>query len=119
MIMHARDVNGDWLPVTVPSGCLSDSEAVLQLVRDRLKLFTGEWWEDRELGNPILELLRSRRVTEAELSRIANALTSYILETDGVASVSDVLISAEGRRISFSCRVLTAYGDTETVSVPF
>ena len=119
MIMHARDANGDWLPVTVPSGCLTDSEAVFHLVRDRLKLFAGEWWEDRELGNPVLELLRARRVTEAELTRIANALTSYILETDGVVSVSDVLISAEGRQVSFSCRVLTAYGDSKTVSVSF
>ena len=114
--MHARDPNGDWLPVTVPSGCLRDAEAVPLLVRDRLKLFTGEWWEDPAFGNPVPEMLRSRRVTEADLSGIANALASFIPETDGVVSVSEVQISAEGRRISFSCRVLTAFGDFETVS---
>ena len=111
MIHHARDANGDWLPVTVSADCLSGAEAVMHLVRDRLKLFTDEWWEDPALGNLVLELLRTRRVTEAELSQIANMLSAYIRETDQVIAVADVQISTEGRKINFSCRVLTAYGE--------
>ena len=119
MIQHARDANGDWLPAIVSADCLSGAEAVMHLARDRLKLFTDEWWEDPDRGNPVLELLRTRRVTEAELSQIANMLSAYIRETDQVTAVADVRISAEGRKINFSCRVLTAYGEQETVSATF
>ena len=117
MTMHARDANGDWLPAAVPSACLSGADAVTQLVRDRLKLFTGEWWEDPELGNPILEALRSRRVTEADLSRIASELVTFIRESDQVVSVAEVQISMKARKINFSCQILTAYGTVSNVTV--
>ena len=117
MKMHAREAAGDWLPAAVPSDCLSGSEAVPHLIRDRLKLFTGEWWEDASFGNPVLELLRTRRVTEADLPQIANLLAAYVQETDQVVSVSDVHTSLAGREILFSCRALTAYGSAENVSV--
>lgn len=117
MIMHARDANGDWLPVTVPSGCLSGAEAAAQLVRDRLKLFTGEWWEDPDLGNPVLETLRSRRVTEADLPRIAGGLAAYIQESEHITSVAEVQISLNALKINFSCRILTAFGNAAYVTM--
>lgn len=115
--MHARDANGDWLPVTVPSGCLRDAEAVPLLVRDRLKLFTGEWWEDPAFGNPIFETLRSRRVTQANLPQIANELVTFVLESDQIASVAEVQISLKARKINFSCRILTVYGTAANVTM--
>ena len=81
-----------------------------QLVRERLELLAGEWWENPEWGNEILDMLRESRLTEADGQALAAYLTSYIRETDGVEDVRDVTFSSEGRQFSYTCTVDTGDG---------
>ena len=113
MMIRPVDASGDILPVLSPSDPVSGADAAVILVRDRLNLFSGEWWENREWGCGAFEMMRSGRVTEADVPAISSYLTGYIRQTPGVESVEDVRTSVSGRRFSYSCRVLTSSGSGE------
>ena len=112
MLLHNRDSQGDWLPVTVAGEGLTGAEAVARLVEDRLRVFQTEWWEDPRVGNPVLEMFRTGRPTDAILTQLTNKIAAYIQETPGVLSVEDIQASVLNREISFYCRVMTAEGET-------
>ncbi len=113
MILRPVDSNGDILPVLVSASLLKGVNAVARLVKDRLELLSGDWWENPAWGNEILEMLKESRLTEADTQALANYITSYIRQIPGVLEVEDAAISVEGRRFSFSCRVDTEDGSAE------
>ena len=113
MILRPVDENGDILPVLVSASLLKGAGAVARLVKDRLEMLAGDWWENPAWGNEVLEMMRSSRLTEADTRALANYLTSYFRQTPGVLEVEDAAISVEGRRFSFSCRVDTEEGPAE------
>ena len=113
MRLRPVDENGDILPVLVSASLLKGPEAVAWLVKDRLELLAGDWWENPAWGNAVVDMLRESRLTEADTRALANYLTSYIRQTPGVLEVEDAAISVEGRRFSFSCRVDTEEGPAE------
>lgn len=116
MILRPVDRDGDVLPVLSTSDLLSGPEAVALLVKYRLSLLQGEWWENPGIGFGILELLRSSRLTQdSSASSLASYITDYIRDTDGVLAVEDVAFSVSGRQFSYSCSVRTQEG-TASVS---
>ena len=110
MLLRPVDDSGDILPVLSSSVLVSGSLAVAQLVRDRLNLLSGEWWENPAWGCEVFEMMRSGRVTAQEVSALSSYLCSYIAATRGVRSVEDVHTAVSGRQLTFSCRVLTEDG---------
>ena len=92
---------------------LTGAEAVAQLIRYRLNLFQREWWENPETGNPVLEMIRKERVTGDAVSQMTNVISDYIRNTKDVVSLEDVRGSFSDRHINYSCRVITAYGETK------
>lgn len=113
MILRPVDENGDILPVLSSAALLRGAPAAAQLVRDRLELLCGDWWENLDWGNGILEMLRESRLTEADRQALSAYLTSYIRETPGVREIRDVRVSAEGRQFYFSCTADTEEGPAE------
>ena len=110
MLLRPVDASGDILPVLSASALVSDPESVVLLVRDRLNLLSGEWWENPSWGCEIFNMIRSGRVTENDISSLSSYLSSYIAATPGVRSVEDVHTAISGRRFTYSCRVLTEQG---------
>ena len=110
MKIRPVDQNGDVLPVPHVSDMLSGSMAVAKLVEDRLKIYFGDWWENREWGNEILQMLREGRLTEVDAQSLATYLAGYVRETDGVREVQDERWALEGGRFSWACMVITEYG---------
>ena len=110
MRLRPVDANGDILPVLSSGDLLSGPEAVALLVKDRLSLLRGEWWEYPEMGFGILERLRASRLTEADAPALASSVTEYIREIAGVREVEDVRFSVSGRRFSYECTVRTEEG---------
>ena len=113
MILRPVDSNGDILPVLSSVSLLRGPEAVARLVKDRLELLSGDWWENPAWGNEVLEMMRSSRLTEADSQALANYITSYVRQTDGVLEVEDVEFSVEGKFFSYSCRVDTEDGPAQ------
>ena len=113
MLLRPVDASGDILPVLSSSVLVSGSLAVTQLVRDRLNLLSGDWWENPAGGCEVFEMMRSGRVTAQNVSTLSSYLCSYIAATKGVRSVEDVHTAVNGRQLTFSCRVLTEDGAGE------
>lgn len=113
MIMRPVNASGDILPVLASSDMVKGAQAVALLVRDRLELLVGDWWENPEKGNSILQMLRDTRLTESDQQALGTYLSSYIRETDGVQDIRDVSFSVVGRRFSFSCVIDTEDGSAE------
>ena len=110
MTLRPLDASGDILPVSSLSALLSGPEAVTALVRLRLNLLAGEWWENPARGCEIFNMLRERRLTEQDAPSLSSYLCSYISATPGVRSLEDVRAAVTGRQFTFSCRVLTEDG---------
>ena len=115
MLLRPADALGDALPILSSRDQLSGPEAVAQLVRDRLSLLQGEWWEYPEKGFFILERMRESRVTEADVSSISSQITAYIRETPGVRDVENVRFSVTGRKLSYKCEVRTEEGKADVL----
>ena len=113
MTLRPLDDSGDILPVPSLSALLSGPEAVTALVRLRLNLLAGEWWENPARGCEIFNMIRDRRITEQDVSALSSYLCSYISAARGVRSVEDVSAAVTGRQFTFSCRVLTEGGSGE------
>ena len=112
MRLHCSDVTGDCLPCRSAGDAKTGAEAVRQLVDYRLNLLTGEWWENPEHGNPMLNLLRER-LSEANVNAATYALTSYLAETPGVLSLENVQGQIQDRQYTYSATVLTGDGSIE------
>ena len=110
--------SGDILPVLFSGALVSGPEAVVLLVKYRLSLLAGEWWENPESGFRILESLWSSCMTDADASALSSMITEYLRETEGVLVFEDVQLSVSGRCFSFSCRARTEEG-TAVVSYDF
>ena len=104
------DASGDILPVLRSSDLLRGRQAAAELVRDRLRLLSGDWWENPGRGNAVPEMLKESRLTEGDRQMIWRYLTSYIRETPGVLDIREVRCSAEGGRFCCSCVIVTGDG---------
>ena len=113
MLLRPVDASGDILPVLSSADLLRDADAVAQLVWERLNLLTGDWWENPTWGNEALDMLQESRLMEEESQPLASYLSSYIRETPGVESVSDVSFSVEEKQFRFRCVVQAGSGTAE------
>ncbi len=111
MLSRPVDESGDILPVTCLSDLLSGVPAVETGLTDHRCLFFGEWWEDPEKGNEILDLISESRCTDQDAETLESYLVSYLLEFPGVRSISDVSSSFSGHTFYFSCTAHTDFGD--------
>ncbi len=110
MRIRPVDAAGDVMPVLSSGDMVSGPEAAALLVKYRLSLLRGEWWENPNLGFGILDTLRFSRLTETDAPALASSVTDYIRNTPGVQEVEDVLFSVAGRRFSYECTVRTEEG---------
>ena len=110
MLLRPADVSGDIMPVLSSSAMCSGPEAVAQLVRYRLSLLRGEWWENPEWGFFVLEALQASRLTEAETAAVSAQISAYIRETPGVLEVENVHFAVSGRQLAWQCSIRTANG---------
>jgi len=111
MRMRPVDASGDILPVLSAADLVTGADAVAVLVGDRLRLLTGDWWENPEWGCEILELIRDSRLTEKDAQAISTYLASYVRETPDVQDVRDEAWEFAGNQLRWSCTVITAYGN--------
>ena len=110
------DSSGDILPVTSLEDLSSGPEAAAAGLRDHLNLFPGDWWENPEAGNPILDLLALGRNPAQDVRTFSACIADYLLTFPDVQSVKEISTSVEGRIFSYSATVRTGRGDIVPLS---
>ena len=111
MLSRPIDDTGDILPVLTSADLLSGVSAAAAGLRNHLLLFQGDWWENPEKGNEILDLLPDARATDRDAEMLSSCISSYILEFPGVRSVSDAAASYSGHAFHYSCTAHTEEGE--------
>ena len=111
--MRPVDASGDILPVLSAADMATGAEAVAVLAADRLRLLTGDWWENPEWGCEILDLIRDSRLTEKDAQAVSTYLSAYVRETPGVLDVRDEQWEFSGSQFRWGCTVVTEYGKAE------
>ena len=109
--MRPVDENGDILPVLHVSDMIFGSVAIAGLIEDRLNLFVGDWWENYDWGNEVLQMLQESRLTESDAQLLSNYLSSYVRETPYVQDVRDEKWTFVNNQFSWECTVLTESGE--------
>ncbi len=113
MRLRPTDDTGDILPVQNTAALLAGTEAAAELVRCRLNLLPGEWWENPDHGCAVFRMLREDRLTAEGKTALAAYLTAYIHATPGVRAVDRVSAAVTGRQFAFSCEIRTEDGTAD------
>jgi len=95
---------------------VSGAEAVIQNIRIKLKLWTGEWFMDTEAGTPYLEDILGKRIS---LAGALAAIRASIMEVDGVQTITrfEYQFNRQTRKLDFEFEVSTPYGNLELLKV--
>ncbi len=115
MIVRPTDQNGDMVPIAYASQMISGAKAVAQVVKQRLSLYFGEWWEDESIGFRLPQFLADG-VRQENIEMLVKYISSYVAATDGVTSVDGTSIVMDGRRMFYSC-VVHVGEETEQLEV--
>lgn len=106
MIVRPVDENGDMMPIAYSEQMTTDSKAVAQVVRQRLLLYFGEWWEDETAGFRVPAFLADgARASNTQM--LLKYISGYIANTEGVDSVSSSSVELDGRKMTYKCIVHT------------
>lgn len=112
------DASGDPLWGNGQGSFISDAEAVAQAIYTRLRLLTGEWWENLRAGTPLFQSMLGKGTSDQALQAVALLLRQRIAGTPYVSSVYDVTLTRdpETREVTY-----TAYADTQfgTIIISF
>ena len=116
MIVRPLDENGDIFPIYSIEQMIGGKEAVSQIINLRLHLLYGEWWEDRELGFRIPDLLIAN-ARRGDVDILSKYIASYVSSTQGVAAVTGIVNTYINRKMTFLCTALTNEGKSTTLEV--
>ena len=109
--IRPSDAIGDIRPVLHISDMVRGKEAIAKHVYYRLRLLVGEWWEYPEMGNQILQMFQTTRLSDSTADSLTSYFSTYIAETPGIFSIENAQGKIENRRYQYSCKALTQQGD--------
>jgi len=105
-------------PVFADGTALTDALAVAQAVLTRLKLFTGEWWENLNLGLPAFQRILGQLGSQRGLAAMQLAIQQVITGTPYVTGVNGVQLAFTGGRLTYTATVQTAFGAVTVSNLP-
>lgn len=114
MRVRKLDSNGDYTFGFGDSTYFKDSPAgVGQTVKNRLSLWTGEWFLDKESGTPWLGDILGESVTAEAVLR------DRILDTTGVNEILlfESSFNPNSRKLTVTATIETIYGETALEAV--
>lgn len=112
---RVQDANGDYVFGRGPSQFMVDSaDAVAQAARTRLELFTGDWFLDAAEGTPYATDILGNNTAY----RFDAAMTARILDTPGVAAITDYASTLDSatRQLRIVATIATVYGSADVTA---
>jgi hypothetical protein len=116
MRYRAQDNAGDYIFGRGPAQFLVDSpESVAQAAKTRLELFVGDWFLDAAEGTPY----RSDILGNNTADLFDAAITSRILDTPGVAAITDYASTVDPatRQLRVVVKIATVFGVAAGVTI--
>ena len=91
---------------------LTDLDAIVQIIKSRLLLFTGEWWADKEAGLPLWQSILGMAGANGKKKVVDGFIQKRILETPHVTGIETIssTYNADTREYSFSATINTQFG---------
>lgn len=107
------DENGDMVFGGGDSDFLDGAAAMEQVLKTRLAVIDGEWWEGDEGAMPWTSEVLGQMVTQNRINEIDLMVIDRIMDTIGVISVSNIESGVTNRQYYFRCMVQTIYGSVQ------
>lgn len=104
------DPNGDYVFGKNAQAFVSGAAAVSQAILTRLKLLSGEWWEDTAQGLPLFQNILGQVGTPENLAAIDLIIQDKISGTKDVTGIENFESSYTNRKYTVNCTVNTRYG---------
>lgn len=92
---------------------LDGIEAVGQKIKTSLLLFSGEWWEDLNLGIPMFQSILGQVNTTNVANALKNLIEKKLLGFEEVTSLKDIQINIEGRNIQLTVKAIVGEEEIE------
>ena len=105
MRVSGLDSGGDWIFGSGKASYKTQSEAVLQSIKTRLKSFTDDWFLNIEDGVDWITLLGSKG-NEYKINR---EIEKTILQTEGVVAIINFSTTLTDRNLSVSVKYIDVY----------
>jgi len=105
MRVSGLDSDGDWIFGSGKASYKTQSEAVLQSIKTRLKSFTDDWFLNIEDGIDWINLLGSKDNEDS----INREIEKTILQTDGVVAIINFSTTLTDRNLSVSVIYIDVY----------
>lgn len=118
MRYRALDENGDYTFGQNKQNFVLQAEAVAQAVLTKLKLYTGEWWEDLTDGFPLWTHIIGKRNTKEIVDKMVQNRILEVIHVKNIIEYESTWDNSQ-RAYSFSCRIDTAFGETKLSEVKF
>jgi hypothetical protein len=117
--VRAIDANGEPLQGNGQGNFISDLAAVAQIIRTRLLLLQGEWWENLNAGTPLFQSVLGGGGSDKDAQASALIFTQSILGAPYVLSVSNVTsgFAKVTRAFQFSAQALTLFGTVTITNI--
>ena len=112
MLFRTVDADGDMMPIQSADQMSDGAEAVALAVDSRLAMYSGEWWEDENLGFRVPSFL-VYGIREFQLPMLEKYISKYISKTEGVTGVMGIVTEFEGHKFNYACKILTQEGSAE------
>jgi hypothetical protein len=106
-----RKLDANWEPLygNGQNDFISDADAVVQIIDQKLLFFRGEWVLDRSAGTPMFQsILGANRSIDAVVAIIKGVILSAPYVT-GVSNIS-TKYNSQTRAFTFSCLAQTQFG---------
>lgn len=108
--IKVRRLDENWDPVygSGQNDYLTDLDAVSQIIRSRLLLFKGEWWEDLNVGIPMWQSILG--VMGAKKLTVDKIIMSYLKACPYVVAIKNFQSTLSNREYICQATVDTAFG---------
>lgn len=120
ILYRQLDENGEPRWGASKADFISDIDAVAQAVLTRLRLFEGEWWEDKMQGLPLWQSILGVGGAGKNQSAVNLLIQQVILGTPYVTGINSVQSSydATSRSYKFYCKITTQFGVIAVTNMP-
>lgn len=112
--IRVRRLDENWDPVygNGKGDYLLDGDAVAQIIQTRLRLWLEEWWENQDLGLPMMQKILGQRISEK--LKIDRLISKEILRDPdiGITGIESFVSEFNSSTREYECTVYvnTIYG---------